>query len=98
MAPRIKKTKVEEPVVETKVEEVVEEKKPAKKTTKKKTSVKIKAPRVNIRKTPSLLGEVLNIAAAGDKFNLVNDSEDGFYEIEFEGKNAFVMKDYAELS
>ena len=98
MAPRIKKTKVEEPVVETKVEEVIEEKKPAKKTAKKKTSVKIKSPRVNIRKSPSLLGEVLTIAIAGDKFDLINDGEDGFYEIAFEGKNAFVMKDYAELS
>lgn len=98
MAPRVKKTKVEEPVVETKVEEVIEEKKPAKKTTKKKSSIKIKAPRVNIRKTPSLLGDVLSIAVAGDKFDLINDAEDGFYEINFEGKNAFVMKDYAELS
>lgn len=96
--PRVKKTKVEEPVVETKVEEVVEEKKPVKKTTKKKTSVKIKAPRVNIRKTPSLLGDILTIAVAGDKFDLVNDAENGFYEIMFEGKNAFVMKEYAELS
>lgn len=96
--PRVKKTKVEEPVVETKDEEVVEENKPVKKTTKKKTSVKIKVPRVNIRKTPSLLGDILTIAVAGDKFDLVNDAENGFYEIMFEGKNAFVMKEYAELS
>ena len=95
--PRIKKTKVEEPVVETKVEEVVE-KKPAKKTVKKKTAVKISAPRVNIRKSPSLMSDVLKIAVAGDKFDLVNDGEDGFYEIICDGEQAFVMKEYAELS
>jgi len=100
MARRVKK---EEVVEETKVTEEIE--KPAekpeikgtvKKATKKK-SVKIKAPRVNVRKTPSLIGEVAKIAVAGDKFDLVNSGDDGFYEVNCDGETAFIMKDFAEL-
>ena len=99
MARRIKKDEI---IEEVKVIEPVEIEQPeikatVKKVTKKKNNVKIKSPRVNIRKTPSLLGEVLIVASAGDKFELINDGEDGFYEIKCEGMNAFVMKDYAEL-
>ena len=94
--PRVKKTKVEEVVeeienVELPVEET--EEKP-----EKKSMVKITGSRVNIRKSPNLLGEVLTIAPAGRTFELVNDGTDGFYEIICDGVNAFVMKTYAELS
>ena len=96
--------KKEEIVVEeTKVIEPVEIEQPeikatVKKATKKKSAVKITAPRVNVRKSPSLMAEVLKIAVAGDKFDLVNDGEDGFYEIVCDDAQAFVMKEYAELS
>ena len=102
MARRIKKEEVV--IEETKVTEEIE--KPAeqpelkaviKKATKKKTTVKITSPRVNIRRSPSLAGEVYKIAVSGDKFDLVNDGEDGFYEIKCDGINAFIMKDYADL-
>ena len=86
LAEEIKVLEQEEPK-----EEVV--KKPA----KKKTTVKIKAPRVNVRKSPSLMGDVLKIAVAGDKFALVNDGDDGFYEITCDGETAYIMKDYAQL-
>lgn len=85
---------VEIPVEEMAEQPVVE--KPVKKATKK-TVVKIKNPRVNIRKSPSLMGEVLMIASAKDKFDFVADSDDGFYEITVNGSPAFVMKEYAEL-
>lgn len=96
--------KKEEIVVEeTKVIEPVEIEQPeikatVKKATKKKSVVKITAPRVNVRKSPSLMAEVLKIAVAGDKFDLVNDGEDGFYEVICDDAQAFVMKEYAELS
>lgn len=102
MARKIKKEDVV--IEETKVTEEIE--KPAevpeikavvKRATKKKTTVKITAPRVNIRKSPSLMGDVQTIAVVGDKFELINDGEDGFYEIICENSNAFVMKDFAEL-
>lgn len=94
--------KKEEVVEETKVIEPVEMEQPeikatVKKATKKKSTVKITAPRVNVRKTPSLMGDVKKIAVAGDKFNLVNDGDDGFYEVICENENAYIMKDYAEL-
>ena len=100
-----RRTKKEEVIEEVKVVEEIE--KPAekpeikgtvKKATKKKTSVKITAPRVNIRKSPSLMGEVLKIALAGDKFDLVNDGDDGFYEVACDNGTAFIMKDFAELA
>lgn len=96
----IKKTikKVEEVApIEAAVEEVVEEKKPVKKTAKKK-SVKIDTPRINVRKTPSLLGDIVGIAVQNDKFDLVNDGDDGFYEIAYQNGTAFVMKDYCKLA
>ena len=104
MARRKKEEIIEETVVTEEIEkpaekpELVGEVKEAKKTTKKKSSVKVTAPRVNIRKSPSLNGDVLKIAVAGDKFDLVSDGEDGFYEIKCDGSRAFVMKEYAELS
>lgn len=100
-----RRTKKEEVIEEVKVTEEIE--KPAekpevkatvKKVTKKKSSVKITAPRVNIRKSPSLMGEVLKIALAGDKFDLVTDGGDGFYEVTCDGETAFIMKDFAELA
>ena len=96
--------KKEEVVEETKVIEEV--KKPAekpevkatvKKATKTKNTVKIKAPRVNVRKSPSLMGEVAKIAVAGDKFDLIEAGDDGFYEVNCDGEKAFIMKDFAEL-
>ena len=102
MARRKKEEVVEEvKVVTEEIEKPAEKpeiKATVKKTTKKKTTVKIKAPRVNVRKSPSLMAEVLKIAVAGDKFDLVNDGEDGFYEIVCDDTQAFVMKEYAELS
>ena len=93
---------IEEPVVEeVKIEEVVEEKPVLKGTAKKatkKNNVKISAPRVNIRKSPSLMADVVTIALQGDKFPLVSDNEDGFYEIEINGNQAFVMKEFATLA
>ena len=95
--------KKEEVVVEeTKVIEPVEIEQPeikatVKKATKKKSAVKITAPRVNIRKSPSLMSEVKKIAVAGEKFDLLNDGEDGFYEVVCDNENAYIMKDYAEL-
>lgn len=87
---------IETPVVEE-AKEVIEEKKPVKKTAKKKV-VKVDTPRINVRKTPSLLGDILGIAVQNDKFDLVNDSEDGFYEIAYNGSTAFLMKDYCKLA
>ena len=105
MARRTKKEEIVEVVEEVKVAdeienpiEVPEIKGTVKKATKKKASVKITAPRVNIRKSPSLIADVQKIAVAGDKFELVHDGEDGFYEILCDGSNAFVMKDFAELA
>lgn len=97
MARRTKEV-VEKPVEEV-VEPVVEEKpkKTVKKTSTKKTSVKISFPRVNIRKNPDLSADVLNVAIAGDKFELISDEDEKFYEISFNGEKAFVMKDFAAL-
>ena len=94
--------KKEEVVEETKVMEPVEMKQPeikatVKRATKKKSSIKITAPRVNVRKSPSLMGEVKKIAVAGEKFELLNDSDNGFYEVVCDNENACIMKDYAEL-
>ena len=94
---------IEENVVTEEIENPAEkpelkaEVKEVKKSSKKKSSVKITAPRVNIRKSPSLVGEVKKIAVAGEKFDLVNDGDDGFYEISCENGIAYVMKDFAEL-
>ena len=87
-----RKTKevVEKPVEEV-IEPVVEEK-------PKKTSVKISFPRVNIRKNPDLSADVLNVAIAGDKFELISDEDEKFYEISFNGEKAFVMKDFVVLA
>ena len=96
----IEETKVTEEI-ETPAEqpEVVAEVKEVKKSVKKKaSSVKITAPRVNIRKSPSLAGDIQKIAVAGEKFDLVNDSDDGFYEIKCDNSNAFVMKEFATLA
>lgn len=103
MARRKKEEVLEEIIEEVKEVEPVEIEQPkidgvAKKATKKKSTVKITAPRVNIRKSPSLVGEVQKIAVAGDKFNLINDSNDGFYEIICDNSNAYVMKEFAELA
>lgn len=94
--------KKEEIVEETKVIEPIEIEQPeikgtVKKVSKKKSSIKITAPRVNIRKSPSLASEIQKIAIAGDKFDLVNDDDDGFYEISCDNTRAFVMKEFAEL-
>lgn len=95
----IEETKVTEEIeAPAEKPEMVAEVKEVKKTTRKKTSaIKITAPRVNIRKSPSLSGEVQKIAVAGDKFDLINDGNDGFYEIICDNSNAYVMKDYAEV-
>ena len=88
----VKVLETEEPIAEKPEIKGVE-----KKVTKKKV-VKIKNPRVNIRKSPSLMGEILMVASAKDKFDFIADSDDGFYEIIVNGAPAFVMKEYAELS
>lgn len=102
MARRKKEEVIEEvKVVTEEIEKPAEKpeiKATVKKATKKKSTVKITAPRVNIRKSPSLIGEIATIAVAGDKFDLINDGEDGFYEIVCDDTQAFVMKEYAELS
>ena len=103
MARRVKKEEVVEEVkvVTEEIENPAEKpeiKATVKKATKKKTTVKIKAPRVNVRKSPSLMAEVMTIAVAGDKFDLVNDGDDGFYEVNCDGEQAFIMKEYAELA
>ena len=94
-----------EVIEETVITEVIEE--PAKKPEmvaevkeiikEEKKTVRIAASRVNVRKSPSLLGEVQKVAIAGDRFSLVKDGDDGFYEVICEGQHAFVMKSYAEL-
>lgn len=63
-----------------------------------KKVVTVTATSLNVRKRPSLIGEVLKIARAGDKFDLIKDGDDGFYEVAYNGASAFLMKDYAELS
>jgi uncharacterized protein YgiM (DUF1202 family) len=76
----------EKPVFEAEVKEV------------SKKIVTVTAPSLNVRKRPSLIGEVLKIARVGDKFDLIKDGDDGFYEVAYNGASAFLMKDYAELS
>lgn len=82
----IKEPIAEKPVFKAEVKEV------------SKKVVTVTAPSVNIRKRPSLIGEVLKIARAGDKFDLIKNGNDGFYEVVYNGASAFLMKDYAELS
>ena len=95
---------IDEIVEETVETEVVEEpmaKKPVFEAEVKEVSKKVvtvTAPSVNVRKRPSLIGEVLKIARAGDKFDLIKDGDNGFYEVAYNGASAFLMKDYAELS
>lgn len=94
-------TEVVEETVETEeIPEPVAEK-PVFKAEVKEVSKKIvtvTAKSLNVRKRPSLMSEVLKIAIAGDKFNLIKDGDDGFYEVAYNGTSAFLMKDYAELS
>lgn len=111
MARRKKEELVEEVIEETKVTEEIET--PAeqpefvaevKEEVKEEVPVNnsalcvvITAPRVNIRKSPSLVGDIQKIAAEGDKFDLVNDGNDGFYEIKCDNSQAFVMKKFAKI-
>ena len=91
---------VEETVETESIEEPIAEK-PVFKVEVKEVSKKVvtvTAPSLNVRKRPSLIGEVLKIARAGDKFDLIKDGDDGFYEVAYNGASAFLMKDYAELS
>ena len=100
MARRIKEiveTPVEE-VTEVPVEEVATEPKKVTRKTSKKNSVKIISPRVNIRKEANIESEVLGIASNGDKFDLVSDENEKFYEINYDGKLAFVMKEFSTLA
>lgn len=76
----------EKPVFEEEVKEV------------SKKIVTVTATSLNVRKRPSLIGEVIKIARAGDKFDLIKDGDDGFYEVAYNGASVFLMKDYAELS
>lgn len=100
MARKIKEiveTPVEE-ITEVPIEEVVVEPKKATRKTSKKISVKITSPRVNIRKEATIESKVLGIASNGDKFDLVSDENEKFYEINYDGKLAFVMKDFSTLA
>lgn len=91
-----RKKKIETEVVEeVKVEEVKEEKKPAKKV--KKPEIEIINPRVRIRKSPSLLGEVIGYAIEGEKYELLSEDQDaGFYNIKFGEINAYVMAQFVK--
>ena len=92
--------KVEEVKVEI-AEEPIAEKPVIKGTVKKvskKKNVKIANPRVNIRKQPSLDSEIIDVATLNDKFELVSDEDEKFYEIIFNGEQAFVMKEFTTLA
>ena len=86
------------------IEEIKEEKKPVveqeiKKPARKKIpKVKVDSLKVNVRKTPSLLGEIIGVVSAGDKLELVSDvKEAGFYNVKFEGKSAYIMADFVRV-
>lgn len=91
-----RKKKVEN-IDEIKIEEidtsVVEDNvKPKKKKEEKHKTITVIKPRVNIRKTPSLLGEILGIVTEGEKFELLEDNKDGgFYCINYNGLKAYIM-------
>lgn len=96
-----RKKKIESVVEEIKTdvqvaenETLKEESKPSKKKEEKTKMITVIKPRVNVRKTPSLLGEILGIVAEGEKFELLEkESNGGFYCINYKGTKAYIMVD-----
>ncbi len=55
-------------------------------------------PGLNIRSAASSEGEILGMAETGDRFLLLVDTEkDGWYQIEYEGKTAYISAEYADV-
>lgn len=53
---------------------------------------------LNIRSGPSTDSEILDLAEDGSKFPLlVEKPSDGWYQIEYDGKSAYVSAEYAEV-
>lgn len=65
----------------------------------KAKAVKIKADDgLNIRSEPSTDSEILDLAENGSKLPLlVEKSSDGWYQVEYNGKSAYVSAEYAEV-
>lgn len=91
-----RKKKVEEIVVEeTVLEETPKIKEEIEKTKKeKKKKVKVIALRVNVRKTPSLIGEILGVVSENEEFELLSDDDfGGFKCINWNGNEAYIMSE-----
>lgn len=53
---------------------------------------------LNVRAKPSLEGEILGLAESGSMLPLLTStSADGWYQVEYEGKSAYVSADYVEV-
>lgn len=52
---------------------------------------------VNIRKTPVLDAKVLSIIERGTQFTVLDETEDGWYQIELDGKTGYVYSEYITL-
>lgn len=90
---KVEETEAIEQVIEEVKEEVKEKKKPAEKKDNK-TIVEVIKPRVNIRKTPSLLGEVLGVVTEGERLELLDKYPNGgFYFINWNGVYAYILAD-----
>lgn len=60
------------------------------------TYLKAKSDGINIRKSASAEGTRIGSAAAGDEFQLVEELDDGWSEIIFNGQSAYVKSEYFE--
>ena len=56
--------------------------------------MKAKSDGINIRKSASADGTRIGSAAAGDEFQLVEELDDGWSEIIFNGQSAYVKSEY----
>ncbi len=56
--------------------------------------LKAKSDGINIRKSASADGTRIGSAAAGDEFQLVEELDDGWSEIIFNGQSAYVKSEY----
>lgn len=82
--------------IESKNEEI-KEVKDVKKTSKKKM-VKVEAPGVNVREESNLTSEILGVAVAGEKFDLVEkDLGTGFHKIMYNKKIAFIKAEFVKI-
>lgn len=53
---------------------------------------------LNVRSEPSTDGEILDLAENGDRLALLTeDPQDGWYQVQYNGKTAYVSADYAEV-